>query len=201
MRITSKKKRCDRRGISLILMVASVTLLSIKYVMRLEQKNMDLIIKLELIEQKATEDATNEIGRIKPVSNQVENGKSNNVINVEDIVKPKKHWCVVDNSYMAATSRVYFNHVPHVLETLLPCWSLLPHAMDTEAGGTCGILSTVRIEYGPWQTEFIEQGMKCDIQHFQAKNHLLRNSASTNVHVGQYLEISTSISSMLRTKF
>ena len=35
----------------------------------------------------------------------------------------KKHWCVLDWNYMNKNMRRHFDHFPHALEAILPCYS------------------------------------------------------------------------------
>ena len=134
----------------------------------LEEENKNLLAELHLM--KKSEATKVDSKPIKSASYQVDSEEMTSTAikthdkNLEETAKPKKHWCVIDRYYLSCLSRVYFRHFPHALETLLPCWSMLRQAMDTAAGDTCGILSTIDDEYGPWQTEFIKEGMKCDIE-------------------------------------
>ena len=62
--------------------------------------------------------------------------------------KKEKHWCVVSWSHNFRTVRRYFEHFPHSLEILLPCWS---YFREREATENCGIILFGFKELGSWQ--------------------------------------------------
>ena len=79
--------------------------------------------------------------------------------------KKEKHWCVISWRHSVRTVRRHFEHFPHSLEILLPCWS---YFREREATENCGIILFGFKELGSWQSEFVRDGMGCDV--FISKN-------------------------------
>ena len=73
----------------------------------------------------------------------------------------KKHWCVISWDHSFRTTRDEFDHFPHSLEILLPCWT---YFRKQDATDNCGLILLGREKLGKWQTEFVNNGMGCDIQ-------------------------------------
>lgn len=83
-------------------------------------------------------------------------------------IKSKKHWCVIDWDHSFRTTRDEFDHFPHSLEVLLPCWT---YFRKQDATANCGLVLLGRKKLGNWQTEFVKNGMECDVKFLDNKPH------------------------------